>query len=182
MTAVAGLVHDGRVHLAADSAMTAGWALTISAHPKVFRVGPYVIGTSGSPRVAQLMRYALDVPEPLGDLHRFMATVFIDAVRQTLKEGGAATKESEREGTGGSFALVGVGGRLFEIQSDYQAGESANGFAAIGCGFEACLGVLYATPGSAPRRRLQVAMEAAELLNAAVRGPFAFASTPKSAK
>jgi ATP-dependent protease HslVU (ClpYQ) peptidase subunit len=182
VTAIAGIVQSGRVHLAGDSAITAGWALTISAHPKVFRVGPYVIGTSGSPRVAQLMRYALDVPEPLGDLHRFMATVFIDAVRQTLKDGGAATKESERESTGSSFALVGVHGRLFEIQSDYQVGESANGYAAIGCGFEPCLGALYATPTLAPRRRLQIAMEAAELLNAAVRGPFAFASTPKAVK
>ena len=96
MTAVAGLVHEGRVHLAADSAMTAGWALTISAHPKVFRVGPYVIGTSGSPRVAQLMRYALDVPEPLGDLHKFMATVFIDAVRHT--EGRRRGHEGVRAG------------------------------------------------------------------------------------
>jgi len=65
---------------------------------------------------------------------------------------------------------------------DYQAGESATGYAAIGCGFEPCLGVLYATRGQAPRRRLQAAMEAAQLFNAAVRGPFAFASTPKAAK
>ncbi len=181
MTAIAGLVHDGRVHLAGDSALTAGWALTISAHPKVFRAGPFVIGTSGSPRVAQLMRYTLQPPEPTGDPHRFMATGFVDAVRQALKDGGAATKESERESTGSSFALVGFAGRLFEIQSDYQVSESADGCAAIGSGFEPCLGALYATRGVAPRRRLQVAMEAAELLSAAVRGPFVFVSTKKTA-
>lgn len=182
MTAIAGLVHHGRVHLAGDSALTAGWALTISAHPKVFRTGPYVIGTSGSPRVAQLMRYTLQAPEPTGDLHGLMATAFVDAIRQALKDGGAAMKESERESTGGSFALVGIHGRLFEIQSDYQVSESAHGYAAIGCGFEPCLGALYATPDMPPRRRLQVAMEAAELLNAAVRGPFVFAATTKAAK
>lgn len=182
MTAIAGLAHNGRVHLASDSAMTAGWALTISAHPKVFRAGPFVIGTSGSPRVAQLVRYALDAPEPAGDEHRFMATAFIDALRRTLKDGGAATRESEREGTGGSFALVGLHGRLFEIQSDYQVVEAAGGYGAIGCGFEPCLGVLYATEGMVPRRRLRTAMEAAELFNAAVRAPFVFASTPKAPK
>ena len=181
MTAVVGLVHDGRVHLGADSALTAGWALTISAQPKVFRRGPYVIGTSGSPRMAQVMRYSFEPPPLDGEPHRFMATAFIDAMRQVLKDAGVATKTADQEATGGSFALVGIAGRLFEIQSDYQVSESVDGFAAIGSGFEPCLGALHATPGRPVRERLRIALEAAERFNAAVHGPFVFVASKRVA-
>lgn len=178
MTAVAGLVHQGRVHLGADSAGLAGWALTIRADPKVFRNGPYVLGFTSSFRMGQLLHHAFTppTPPPARRLDRFMATEFIDAVRECLKAGGYATKNSEAE-AGGNF-LVGVTGRLFEIGQDYQVGEPADEVAAVGCGFELCLGALYATRQSAaPRRRLTVALEAAEHFNGGVRGPFTFAST-----
>jgi hypothetical protein len=61
-----------------------------------------------------------------------MATFFIDKVRTVLKDGGFATKEKEME-QGGTF-LVGIRGRLFSVQSDYQIAESASRFEAVGCG------------------------------------------------
>lgn len=180
MTAVAGLVHDGRVHIGADSAGVAGWALTVRADAKVFNNGPYVMGFTSSFRMGQLLRYSLAAPEPEGDLARFMATTFIDAVRTCLKDGGWATKNSEQE-AGGNF-LVGIHGRLFEIGSDYQVGESVDDVAAVGCGFELCLGALYASRGvRSPRRRLTIALEAAERFNGGVRGPFAFVSSGRTA-
>ena len=180
MTAVAGVVHEGRVHLAADSAGISGWALTVRSDTKVFRNGPYVMGFTDSFRMGQLLRYSLTLPEPEGDLSRFMVTTFIDAVRECLKSGGYASKNNETE-SGGTF-LVGIRGRLFEICSDYQVGEPADGVAAVGCGFELCLGALYATRGQqSPRKRLQTALEAAERFNAGVRGPFSFVSTTKPA-
>lgn len=180
MTAVAGLVHQGRVHLGADSAGMSGWALTVRADPKVFTNGPFVFGFTTSFRMGQLLHHAFTPPSPgpARRLDRFMATEFIDAVRECLKAGGYATKSSEAE-VGGNF-LVGVGGHLFEIAADYQVGENADGIAAVGCGFELCLGALYATPQSAaPRRRLTTALEAAERFSGGVRGPFVFVSTAR---
>lgn len=182
MTAVVGLVHKGRVHLGADSALVGGsWNLTISAQSKVFHAGPYVIGTSGSTRFAQILRYAFEPPAPTGDLHRLMVTGFVDAMRATLKEHGATDTGTSRESTtDSSFALVGVHGRLFEIQSDYQVQANADEFAAIGCGFDLALGALHATerlPRMAPRRRLSIALEAAERFSAGVASPFAYVST-----
>ena len=97
MTAIVGLVHERAVHLGGDSAGVAGWSLTVRADSKVFTNGPYVMGFTTSFRMGQLLRYALQAPHPEGDLERFMATTFIDAVRRCLKDGGWAKKDSERE-------------------------------------------------------------------------------------
>lgn len=188
MTAIVGLVHDGAVHIGGDSAGVAGYSLTVRADSKVFTNGPYVMGFTTSFRMGQLLRYALKGAElnpsrrrPLGDLEAFMATTFVDAVRDTLKAGGWATKDSERE-EGGTF-LVGVRGRLFRIGDDFQVGETVDGYAAVGCGHELALGALYATARSrmAPQRRLRLALEAAERFSAGVRGPFAIVSQDRPA-
>jgi hypothetical protein len=175
VTCIAGLADGGAVYLAGDSAGISGWDLTIRADVKVFINGPYVMGFTHSFRMGQLLRYAFSPPAPeTTDLHGFMCTAFIDALRTCLKDGGWATKDKEQE-EGGCF-LVGVAGCLFTVQSDYQVAEPASGCAAVGCGDRAALGALFATAGGKPRTRLETAMGAAEHLSAGVRGPFAFAS------
>lgn len=176
MTAIAGLVHDGTVHIGGDSAGVGGWRMTVRADTKVFRNGPYVFGFTSSFRMGQLIRWSLLAPAPDGDLDRFMCTTFIDSVRACLKEGGFAKKNSEQE-EGGTF-LVGVAGRLFTVHSDYQVGEAVDGYAAVGCGEEPALGALFATAnmGLAADERLELALEAAERFSAGVRAPFAYVS------
>jgi len=174
MTAIVGVVHDGVVHIGGDSAGVGEWTITIRADAKVFVNGPYVMGFTGSFRMGQLLRYALEPPIPSGDLDAFMTTTFIDAVRECLRTGGWMSKENERE-DGGTF-LVGVSGRLFRIGSDFQVGESADGYDAVGSGEELALGALHATARSrmSPRKRIEVALSAAEHFSGAVCRPFAY--------
>lgn len=177
MTAIVGLVHNGEVHIGGDSAGVGGYRLTVRADMKVFRNGPYLFGFTTSFRMGQLIRWSLSAPEPDGDLERFMCTTFIDAVRECLKAGGFAKKNLEQE-EGGTF-LVGVAGRLFTVHSDYQVGEAADGYAAVGCGDELALGALFATEQTqlSPQERLELALEAAERFSAGVRAPFAYMSS-----
>lgn len=180
MTCIAGIAGNGIVYLAGDSAGIAGWDLTIRADPKVFTNGPYVLGFTSSFRMGQLLRYSFSPPSPEGhdDLHGFMCTAFVDALRQCLKDGGWASKDKEQE-EGGCF-LAGIAGRLFRIQADYQVGESLDGYEAVGCGDQAALGALFATARTdlGAVARLGTAMDAAERLSAGVRGPFTIARTP----
>lgn len=169
MTAIAGLVHNGIAYIGGDSAGVGGWSLQVRADTKVFRNGPYVCGFTSSFRMGQLIRYG-KLPRPGANLERFMATTFVDAVRETLKVGGWATRVNEHE-SGGQF-LVGVAGRLFAVYEDYQVAEPSDGIAAVGCGQDLVLGALYATAGEHPKRRIQTALEAAERFSAGVRGPF----------
>ena len=178
MTAIVGLVHNGVVYVGGDSAGVDGFAITVRADAKVFRNGGYVFGFTTSFRMGQLIRYALEPPEPEGELERFMSTTFVDAVRACLKDGGWARRDNERE-EGGTF-LVGVQGRLFAVHDDYQVAEAADGYAAVGCGDQVALGALYATESIRirPERRVRVALEAAERFNAGVCAPFVILSVP----
>ncbi len=173
MTAIAGLAHRGSVFIGGDSAGVADMSLTVRGDTKVFRKGRYLFGFTSSFRMGQLIRYSLELPKPKGDLDRFMATQFIDSLRACLRSGGWARKENERE-EGGTF-LVGVRGQLFAVYEDYQVGRAADGFAAVGCGDQIALGALYATrsTGLGPRKRIKLALAAAERFSAGVRGPFA---------
>jgi len=172
VTAIVGLVEDGSVFIGGDSAGVTGLDLAVRADTKVFRKSGYLFGFTTSFRMGQLIHYALDLPKPDADLDRFMVTTFIDALRACLKAGGWARKDSERE-EGGTF-LVGVRGKLFAVYDDYQVGKAADGFAAVGCGSQIALGALYATAGTGmkPKKRVEVALHAAERFSAGVRGPF----------
>jgi hypothetical protein len=178
MTAIVGLVHQGRVLIGGDSAGLAGYQLSVRRDPKVFCNGPYAFGFTSSFRMGQLLHHAFSPPEPpvnQDGLHRFMCTMFVDALRGCLKDAGWATAENGRE-AGGEF-LVGVSGRLFEVHEDFQVAEMHDGYAAVGCGDDIALGALFATAhiGGDPERRVLTALQAAERHSGGVRGPFVFA-------
>ncbi len=172
MTCIAGLVHEGQVYIGGDSAGVGRLFLTVRADQKVFRNGPFLMGFTTSFRMGQLLRYSFNPPahHPDTDTYKYMVTEFIDAVRKCLKSGGYARKDKEEE-LGGTF-LVGYKGRLFNIEDDYQVGEAAIGFDAVGCGQDIALGSLYSTVGLEPEARIKKALEAAERFSAGVRSPF----------
>lgn len=176
MTCIVGLVHEGAVWIGGDSAGVAGLSLTVRKDAKVFRNGEFLIGVSASFRVGQLLHHAF-TPPPLGegaDIERYMVTGFVDAVRECLKAGGHAERDNDNE-SGGNF-LVGVRGRLFRIEEDYQVAETHLPFTAIGCGRDLAKGALLALRlvGSAksPRDQVEIALQVAEQQSVGVRGPY----------
>lgn len=172
MTCIVGVVEEGKVYIGGDSAGVGGWDLTIRKDKKVFRSGEFLIGGTSSFRMLQLLHYSFVPPayDADTDLEKYMTTTFVDAIRQTFKDGGYAQKNSEQE-SGGNF-LVGFRGRLFQIETDYQVGESLCGYDACGCGYEVARGTLYATPDMQATKRVELALKAAEYHNAGVRAPF----------
>lgn len=177
MTCIAGIAHEGKVYIGADSAGCAGYDLSVRADRKVFTNGPFLMGFTSSFRMGQLLRYAMTPPQrfPDRDVMAFMAVDFIDAVRGCLKAGGFARREAEAE-QGGCF-LVGYAGRLFEVSSDYQVGEATAGFAAVGCGAPYAMGAMFANARLTPDERIAEALRAAEAHSGGVRAPFHIEST-----
>lgn len=175
MTCVVGLVDNGKVWIGADSLSADGYSMTIRRDPKVFRNGQMLFGFTSSWRMGQLLRFSLAIPAPSKgqDVDAYMATTFVNAVRECLRTGGYARKKDEVE-SAGTF-LVGYEGRLMRVESDYQVGENVDPFDACGAGQDVALGAFYATAGlrrMTPRRRLLVALKAAQRFSAAVREPF----------
>jgi ATP-dependent protease HslVU (ClpYQ) peptidase subunit len=176
MTCIVGVAKDGKVYLGGDSAGVSGLDITIRKDKKVFTNGEFVMGFTSSFRMGQILQYEFKPPEVTkDDMMEFMVCDFVPAIRQCFKEHGYSKIESNRE-VGGTF-LVGVRGRLFAIQGDFQVAESVYGYQAVGCGEAYALGSLHATTEVKPDDRLKVALLAAEEFSGGVRQPFNFVTT-----
>lgn len=170
MTCIVGLQHDGKVTIGGDSAGVLGYDITVRADSKVFTLGPYVMGFAGSFRMGQLLHHTFKPKPPTGNLDRFMVAQFIPGLMDCLKVGKWLYNENGRR-EGGIF-LVGVNGRLFCIEDDFQVGHGIDGYLAIGCGDNIALGSLHSTTGQAPRARVKAALSAAAHHSAGVTPPF----------
>lgn len=180
MTCVAALVCNNKVYMGADSAAVSMIDLTVRCDQKVFMNDEFLIGFTSSFRMGQLLRYTLKPPKirpEEKDLYEYMVTDFVDAVRECLKKGRYAQNDKGEES--GGFFLVGVRGRLFQIECDYQVGESVQTYDAVGCGRAYALGVLSVTNTIDPEERIKLALSSAEKFSAGVRGPFVILKTPQ---
>lgn len=177
MTCIVGIADSGKVHIGGDSAGVDGYHRTIRADEKVFVNGSMAFGFTSSFRMGQLLRYRLTVPKQHDEeLMSYMCGTFIDAVRQTLKDGGWLTTNSG-EDHGGTF-LVGYAGHLYRVDSDFQVGESVDRFDAIGCGSEYALGAMHAAVDAGMGSPLAVGLEAAARYSIGVAAPFAYVTAP----
>jgi len=186
MTCIVGIQHNGSVTIGGDSAGVAGLDLEVRADEKVFSKldkykNEWIFGFTSSFRMGQIIRYALELPdigevgvEDEEDINKFMVVSFVDSIRKCFEKRGWLRTKSDRE-YGGAF-IVGVKGRLFVIEDDFQVAIPASGFTAVGCGEMQALGSLYTTKALGkpvnPKMRAQLALEAAEAYSGGVRGPF----------
>jgi hypothetical protein len=165
MTCIVGLVEDGVIYMAADSASPGCDSGRVELNPKVSRKGEFVIGVQASNRAAQLLAYSFEPPHPFGE-HvtplEFMCRDFVDALHKCL------TDKTEHVGV----FLVGYAGRLFKIDYDYSVQQSADGYDAVGAGDREALGALFVTDGVGAKQRLRLALLAAQHLTTSVREPF----------
>jgi ATP-dependent protease HslVU (ClpYQ) peptidase subunit len=174
MTAIVGFVDGDKVIMGADSAAMDGrYGQYDMADEKIFKNEEFLIGITGSPRAANLLRYKFKPPyhKPETDTYEYMCTEFIDAVRKLYKENGFMFLEDGQEFAYGSV-MVAYRGKLFVIHSDYQVMLYKYPYASIGCGDFMALGSLYSTEGKDPIERVLTALKAADQFSAGVRGPF----------
>jgi ATP-dependent protease HslVU (ClpYQ) peptidase subunit len=179
MTCIVGIQDEKGVTIGGDSVGIAGTEATMRSDEKVFRLyhsNDFLLGCCGSFRFGQLLRYNLKPPKfdagnPLVNVHCYLATDFVDAMRCCLQEGGFTTYESGAEL--GGFLLLGFAGGLYTIENDFQVGIPSRGYAATGDGRAPALGALFATAGwKTTEERVLVALEAAQELGTSVRAPF----------
>lgn len=175
MTCIVGLVFNKKVYMGGDSAGTDDrHDVRLHRDTKVFKNGPFLMGFTTSFRMGQLLHWMFVPPKHNSKLsdEKFMSTVFIDAVRKCLRDGGFAHVEDEVE-TGGTF-LVGYRGQLYEVQDDFQVSNYLNDYTACGSGDRVAVGALFGTEGiiNDPMKRVEIALRAAETFTASVKGPY----------
>ena len=176
MTCIVGVVSDNEIYMGGDSAGVSGWSLRVRADEKVFVNGDFIFGFTSSFRMGQILRFGFSPPKRHQDtdVYEYMVTSFVDSIRNRFRESGYLS-EDKRQEVGGVF-LVGYANRLFRVDSDFQVGETLNGFDAVGCGQDVALGALYAiqkaTGFKEPDKAIEMALEASESYSAGVRRPF----------
>jgi len=178
MTAIAGIVENGKVWIGGDSAGVGGLSMQTRSDPKVFINGDFIFGYTSSFRMGQLLEHEFSPPKPFeGEKGMgYMVKRFIPEVKNVLKTGGYQRNEKGHD-YGGTF-LVGYRGQLYEIECDYQVARVRQTYHACGCGQDLVLGSLHATGtfDLSPKSRITMALDAAVEFSAGVRGPYTILS------
>lgn len=180
MTAIAAVADGERVWIGGDSAgIDERLSLGVGIESKVWEAGPLLFGACGSFRVAQLLRWHMTMPMPSGEEPiEYLSGPLATAMRETLEVGGALSvwdADSTQEMADSAF-VVGFQGRVFEVFGDFGIGELVHGYGAVGCAYDVVLGALAVTERVKPKRRVRMALEAAERHSGGVRGPMVIIS------
>lgn len=175
MTCIVGIETPNGVIMGADSfsGSEEGQQLGVASR-KIVRRGRWLVAVSGSARLAQLIQYGLEWPEPpKRDLERFLVTKVVPALAKVAADKFVAIEDSHGQKYANMDMLLGVRGSLFMIHGDMTVGRNELGFEAVGAGAEVALGALHVSPGSwAPKKRVLRALQAAERWAPGVRSPF----------
>lgn len=179
MTCIVGYEHKGKVWIGGDSAGVGGLAISVRADRKVFKNKQFIMGFTSSFRMGQLLQYRFK-PPPITkgmNLEEYMCTKFVDGVRNCFNKYNFG--HSGDDGDHGGTFLIGVRGRLFRIDSDYQVGWNALPYDSVGCGYHLALGAMHAFENIdskckdyAPDFRIEQALLAAAASSAGVCAPF----------
>jgi hypothetical protein len=199
MTCIVGIRDSiGNVWMGADS-FAGEEHYSLRADPKLFRKklsSPHLdipktemlIGYTTSYRMGQILQYHVEAEywpgmgEALFSWHAWLILSFIESVRKAFKDYGYSEIKDARE-AGGCF-MIGIGGRLFTIYSDFQMEERHAGYSAVGSGSAYALGSLHTSEldnAAGPVRRIELALEAAQAGCSYVREPFIIEELRKGA-
>ena len=190
MTCIVGFTDkkNNTTWIGADSLGSNGYTQDVESNPKVFRnttLKNVVMGSTSTFRHIDLLKYSKTLfPEidkykiPSGETkvnHEYMVTTFIPNIINLFENG-----IKEKSDKGGNF-LVGIDGKLYEIQNDYSVLEPLTGYSAVGCGEVTAKGSLYATTkymkDFTPEQHILTALEAAEKNCCGVQRPFVILNT-----
>lgn len=180
MTCVIAAVEDGKVWMGADSCAIDNYHnYTPRRDPKIIKKHGYLIGYSYSFRMGQIIFHSMDMPE-IGnhDPYELMVYDWVTCLREAFEQHGWKGTDKEGRDLGGQV-LVGFNGRLFEIESDLQVGESLRNFAAIGCGSDYALGAFSVLRDSTKWKidqKIEMSLDVSAEFNRAVTRPFTIIS------
>ncbi len=183
MTCIVGIAHRGKVMLAGDSSCTWDDSQELVGNHKVFRNGPAIIGWAGMFNILDLCQYRLSLPELSGSPDRWMRTEFIPALQKAADETGIDLTEKDDDGdhVNDFDLLVGVGGRLYEVESTLSVLEPERHkgglqYQCVGCGGAWAMGAMHAlrAEGLTSRQLAEAALETSAKYCNAVRPPWRF--------
>lgn len=178
MTCIAGAIKGNEVWIGADAVCSHdNGEARISTQAKVFQVGEFLIGASGTLRIQQIIRYLFAPPPIETDLTSYMVKMFVPALRAVIQENGGEFKDSNGNGILDGRYLIAVRGRLFEVDSSYAVFEAKANYAAIGCADQEALAAMFTATSLlggdiSPDKVVERGLLAAVEFDTSIRPPF----------
>ena len=174
-------IKDGII-LAADSAGTdEDDNQVLRQDPKLMKIGNFMFAISGSFRLRDILMYDFIIPIKAKNetIDKYMRTKFINKFREACIKKGATKKIDEQDELLGNV-IVAYEDKIYQIESDFQVGESIDNFAAIGSGCQLALGALYTLSKFEPKyfkkhvikKTLFNILEKVSIYKASVKGPY----------
>jgi ATP-dependent protease HslVU (ClpYQ) peptidase subunit len=171
MSTVLALKDKDSIILASDGLATTedGFRRPIVAD-KIFKNGKYYVGYAGSIRTGQIFKN-IELPDI-----EFLADFMLEEMNA---KGCLATVENQVKQTEANFIFV-YENEIYEMLVDFQLNKTTNGYTAIGSGSGFVFAALYLTEkfDLTPRRRCELALEAACNFDRSSSEPFTFVEIP----
>jgi ATP-dependent protease HslVU (ClpYQ) peptidase subunit len=169
MTCIAGIMKDGKVHLAGERGASEGSYIVSIDKPKIWKSGPYVFGYAGT-FDAQIIQYNFVPPTPEGNVDKFMHGKFLKSLKEFYNEWDIGGKDSEIS------LLIGIKGKLYEHEAEgFTMISYDRDYVAIGSGADYAIGSLHATQNHKdPKRRLALALGCSIEFSSSCIGPVDF--------
>lgn len=174
MSCIAAVIHNGKVIMGGDSiGVGASGEVQLRKDTKVFTVGPYIIGTSGSWAVNHALRDSHRFSETpnlrVTEIDQFMRCSLLNDIKIALHDYRVQPEDIDK-----SEILVGFKGHIFHLYGTSQVSEELLNFEACGSGAQVARGAMFRGLGytESPRDFVRNALEAAERFCSTVRGPF----------
>jgi 20S proteasome alpha/beta subunit len=169
MTCIAGIMKDGKVHLAGERGASQDNYIVSIDKPKIWKSGPYIFGYAGT-FDAQIIQYNFIPPVPEGNLDKFMHGKFLKSLKAFYNEWDIGGKDSEIS------LLIGIKGKLYEHEAEgFTMISYDRDYVAIGSGADYAIGSLHATQNHKdPKRRLALALDCAIKFSTSCIGPVDF--------
>lgn len=168
MTCIAALKHDGKVYMAGDRGASDDNIILALQAPKVWKIGPYVIGYAGC-LDGERIRYNFKPTAPnIKDTDKFMQTRFIKELREFYNEFWVDTTKD-----GDLGLIIGIRGEIYEHSAvDMSLSKYTLPYMALGSGSEYAYGVLFATDKQKnARNRVLQAVNSAIKFSTSCTGP-----------
>src|ERR1051326_1833584 len=178
MTCIAGAIKGTEVWIGADAVSVHGdSSARVSTQPKVFQVGEFLIGSSGTLRIQQIFRYMFTPPAIKSDIVAYMVKVFVPALRSAIKDNGGEFIDANGNAQLDGRYLIGVRGRLFEIDSSYAVFEAKAPYAAVGSADQEALSAMFTATSLmagdiTPKQIVERGLLAAVEFDTGIRQPF----------
>lgn len=178
MSLIVGVVYKDQVWMGSDSYLEHNQTSFTLKRPKIVRKHEpeskrsVLLGVVGDAMLFDIAERCEMMDRPEGaDIYKHVCNGIAQPLIETIHARGNALRLTGKNWPSGRF-MIGYEGRIFIIDRQFYVVETTDADNAIGAGEDSARGALYAVAKGAPKKRIEMALQAGQKFSSYVCGPF----------